>query len=147
MGIDKADVRWVFHSEVPESLDAYYQEIGRAGRDGEPAEAVLFYRSEDLGLRRFFAGGHVEVDELAQVLEAVRRADGPVEPAELQKRPSSRRPSSRRALSRLEDAGAVEVRPTATSPAADDRRRRPTRCARRPRPRRSGAPSTARAWT
>jgi ATP-dependent DNA helicase RecQ len=85
MGIDKADVRWVFHGEISESLDAYYQEIGRAGRDGAEAQAVLFYRSEDLGLRRFFAaGGHVEVDEIAQVLDAVAGAGEAVEPTALQ---------------------------------------------------------------
>jgi ATP-dependent DNA helicase RecQ len=57
MGIDKPDVRFVLHADAPDSLDAYHQELGRAGRDGRPAAAVLFYRPEDLGLRRFFAGG------------------------------------------------------------------------------------------
>ena len=72
MGIDKPDVRFVFHLDVADSPDSYYQEIGRAGRDGEPAEAVLFYRPEDLGLRRFFAGaGGAGPDDVAAVAEAV----------------------------------------------------------------------------
>jgi ATP-dependent DNA helicase RecQ len=113
MGIDKADVRWVFHSEVSESLDAYYQEIGRAGRDGEPARAVLFYRSEDLGLRRFFAGtGHVDVDEIAQVLDAVRRAGGAPAAAALQQDLELSETKLATALSRLEEAGAVKVLPS-----------------------------------
>jgi ATP-dependent DNA helicase RecQ len=55
LGIDKDNVRFVDHLDVPDSLDSYYQEIGRCGRDGEPAEAVLVYRPEDAGRRRFFA--------------------------------------------------------------------------------------------
>lgn len=53
MGIDKPDVRFVHHGDVAPSLDDYHQEIGRAGRDGEPADAVLWYRPADLGTRRF----------------------------------------------------------------------------------------------
>ena len=72
MGIDKPDVRFVYHHDVADSPDSYYQEIGRAGRDGAPAEAVLFYRPEDLGLRRFFAGGGgATADDVASVAEAL----------------------------------------------------------------------------
>ena len=54
MGIDKADVRYVFHTDLPGSVEAYYQEIGRAGRDGAPAEAHMLYGLDDIRMRRQF---------------------------------------------------------------------------------------------
>lgn len=52
MGIDKPDIRWVAHADLPKSIEAYYQEIGRAGRDGAPAETLTLFGPEDIKLRR-----------------------------------------------------------------------------------------------
>lgn len=54
MGIDKPDIRFVFHTNLPSSPEAYYQEIGRAGRDGNPADTMLLYGLDDIRLRRQF---------------------------------------------------------------------------------------------
>ena len=63
MGIDKSDVRYVFHRDLPGSMEAYYQEIGRCGRDGLPAEALMLYGLDDIRMRRMFidqAGGEAD---------------------------------------------------------------------------------------
>jgi ATP-dependent DNA helicase RecQ len=110
MGVDKPNVRFVYHLDVSESVDAYYQEVGRVGRDGEPAEAILFFRPEDLNLRRFFAAsGQVDADQMEQVAEAVQDADGPLEIEEISEEVDLSRTKVTVALSRLEEVGVVDV--------------------------------------
>jgi ATP-dependent DNA helicase RecQ len=107
MGIDKPDVRFVVHASAPESLDSYYQQIGRAGRDGEPARVVLCYRPEDLNLQRFLTGARAPEDALRQVAKALRSHDEPVRPADLKDEVEASGARRTRAVNLLEEAGAV----------------------------------------
>src|SRR3954466_4644860 len=108
MGVDKPNVRFVFHHDVSESVDAYYQEMGRAGRDGEPARACLFWRPEDLGLRRFFTGGQIEKDAIERVARLLVAANRPVDPADMLDGGKLSETKLVTAIHRLEDAGFVE---------------------------------------
>jgi ATP-dependent DNA helicase RecQ len=109
LGIDKSNIRFVHHRSMPDSLDAYYQEVGRAGRDDGRADATLFHLPGDVGRRRFLAGAlRPDETDLREILDAVpSRAPVDVDAiAEATGRPAGRIAAI---LPLLQDVGALKI--------------------------------------
>jgi len=125
MGIDKSDIRYVIHFQMPGSAQAYYQEAGRAGRDGAPADCVLIFHRKDRQVQQFFlARRYPNVADLVQAVEALEIAPLGSTLAELVDRiPGMPRNRLSVALSLLRDGG------LATCDATQGWRRNPRRAA------------------
>jgi ATP-dependent DNA helicase RecQ len=82
LGINKKDIRFVIHHDLPGTIEAYYQEAGRAGRDGKPSFCLLFYHQQDRYLREFFIkGDNPDPKMILEIYEwLIRRADNEIDP-------------------------------------------------------------------
>lgn len=114
LGINKPDIRRVIHYALPASIEAYYQEVGRAGRDGQDAECTLLFDHADLRVLKMFAGGHVDSSQLATAHHCARQGvqrfgseDGTVSLADLMKISALGRQTLQNCLQHLASRGLV----------------------------------------
>jgi ATP-dependent DNA helicase RecQ len=120
LGVDVPHVRFVVHDSLPDSLDAYYQEVGRAGRDGEAADGILVHHAGHEELRTTFTGATaVDGDLMTRMVHGIR-AEGSVDLADIVEAEGISETRAVVAATRLADVGAVELRVDGTLAAVPD---------------------------
>jgi ATP-dependent DNA helicase RecQ len=112
MGVNKENVRFVYHYDISDSVDSYYQEVGRAGRDGIDARAILFYNPKDLGVQQFLtSSGKIDADQVELVTKVIQEHREPVHPRDLCEELHLSETKLMQVLSSLEEMGVVETLP------------------------------------